>query len=211
MTTDVDICNFALTSLGLEPIDTLEDATQNARICKRFYALMRDVYLSEHEWSFTENTIELTKIDPLPDGYSLFDYGYQYPSDCLKPRNVRDGETRQAYPFILQNYIAVGPVNTKIILTNLDDAFLEYTIGIVDPGLFSQTFLDALSSKLAFKIAFPLTKDQRVQKQAFDQWLLADATAKERDSSGEMPLPPSQDWIQARAGGTVDPERYIYS
>lgn len=204
-TTDVDVCNLSLASLGLDPISSLSDTTQEARTCNSFYSLMRDNYLTEHDWSFAEKILELTEIDPLPDGYEQFDYGYEYPSDCLKARAIVDGETKLEWPFIIQNRVIAGPANEKFLLTDLADAYLRYTVALEDPDLFSATFLNAFSKKLAFEISWPLTKDAKVQKQAFDQFALADNFAKQKDSSEQLPVTPPPTWFQTRGLGEYDP------
>lgn len=201
MTTDIDICNLALGSLGLEPITALAEEVKNARTCNLFYALIRDIYLQEHDWSFATKTIELVEIDPLPDGYARFAYGYEYPSDCLKARVIRDEGGFNNYPFIIKDYVISGPANATIILTNLSEAFLEYTVTMptaADIFLFTSLFIEALSTKLASKIVWPLTKDLRIQKQAFEQFAIADNNAKQHDSSSQLPekVPPT--WLQSR-------------
>jgi hypothetical protein len=211
MTTDVDICNFALGSLGLEPIDALGTDTQSERTCARFYAQVRDVYLQEHNWSFTTKTVELTEIDPLPDGYGRFVYGYEYPSDCLKAQKIRDGESSFAYPFIIKDYEAAGPVDAKIILTDLADAYLEYTVALTDPDLFTDIFIEGLYKKLAFQISWPLTQDLRIQKQAFEQFVLADQMAKQYDSSEQMPQRPPPTWEQSRGSVPLDSKIESYT
>lgn len=196
---ELDICNFALSSLGLEDIATLGTATAEERACSKFYPHIRDVYLQEHDWSFASKTIELVEVDPLPDGYERFQKGYEYPSDCLKARNIRDGESNYVYRFIIKDYAIAGPSDAKIILTNLPDAFLEYTVALTDTDLFNSVFTNALSKKLAFEISWQLTKDRKIQKQAYDQFLLADDAAKQHDSSEQMPEEIPLTWQEAQS------------
>lgn len=198
MTTDVDICNLALGSLGIEPIGSLSETTQEARTCNLFYSITLDNYLTEHDWSFASKNIELVVIDPLPDGYEQYKYGYEYPADCLKARSVRDSESVWTYPFIIQDYVIAGPSNDKLILTDIQDAFLNYTVALTDPDLFSAPFLNALSKKLAFEISWPLQKVAKNQKQAFDQFTLADNNAKQKDTSEQLPIAPPPTWFQSR-------------
>ena len=211
MATEVDICNIALGSLGLEPIASLGESVQNARTCNLFYALTRDSYLQEHSWSFATKTIELVEITPLPDGYSRFSYGYEYPADCLKAQKIRDGESDFFYPFIIKDYVITGPADSKLILTNLPDAFLEYTVALTETSLFSPIFINALSKKLAAEISWPLTKDLRIQKQAFDQFFLADQNVKQKDSSEQLPVAASVTWERARGVAVPSNDPSLYS
>lgn len=199
MTTTEDICNLALGSLGLEPIASLSDSNQRARTCSLFYVRLRDVYLTEHDWSFCAKIIELTEETTEIDGYDWAEYKFSYPSDCLKARRIVDGESSYEYPFVIRD-AEIASVETKLIFTNLKEAFLEYTLALTDPDYFSEPFLMALSKKIAFEISWPLTKDSKVQKQAFDQYLIADNAAKQKDGSEELPKAKPLTWEEARVG-----------
>ena len=198
MATDVDICNLALASLGINEIAALGTATTEERICSRFYVQTRDAYLSEHDWSFVTKSLALTEIDPLPDDYGRYSFGYGYPSDCLKAQKIRDGETSNHYPFIIKDYVIAGPSDAKIILTDLEDAILEYTVALTDTTLFSPAFIEGLSMKIAYRISWPLTKDLRIQEMALRQFALADQMAKQHDSSEQTPDGVPFTWEQSR-------------
>jgi hypothetical protein len=198
MATDVDICNLALASLGINEIAALGTATAEERICSRFYAQTRDTYLSEHDWSFATKSLALTEIDPLPDDYGRYNFGYSYPADCLKAQKIRDGETSNHYPFIIKDYVIAGPSDAKIILTDLEDAVLEYTVALTDTTLFSPAFIEGLSMKLAYRVSWPLRKDLRIQEMALRQFVLADQMAKQHDSSEQMPEMVPLTWEQSR-------------
>jgi hypothetical protein len=198
MATDVDICNLALASLGINEITALGTDTAEERICSRFYAQTRDIYLSEHNWGFATKSLALTEIDPLPDDYGRYSFGYSYPSDCLKAQAIRDGETSNYYPFIIKDYVIAGPSDAKIILTDLEDAVLEYTVALTDTTLFSPSFIEGLSAKLAYRFSWPLTKDLRIEQAALQRFALADGMAKQHDSSQQMPDMIPLTWEQSR-------------
>jgi len=202
MATEIDVCNYALASLGLEPIDSLLDDNQRARTCNRFYTILKENYLTEHDWSFCSKIIELTEETTEVDGYDWANYKFLYPADCLKARQITDGETNYQYPFVIRD-IEIAAVDTKLIFTNLQEAFLEYTINL-SVDLFSSSFVNALSKKIAFEISWPLTKDAKVQKQAWDQFLLADNNAKQKDSSEQLPQSIPLTWEQSRRGDSFN-------
>jgi len=199
MTTAEDICNLALGSIGLSPISSLSQSTQNARTCNLFYAIVRDSYLIEHDWSFCAKIIELTEETTEVEGYDWARYKFSYPVDCLKARRITDGESNYSYPFIIRD-VEISLVETKLIFTGIEEAFLEYTLAMTDPDSFDQTFLMALSKKIAFEISWPLTKDAKIQKQAFDQYLIADNAAKQKDGSERLIEPYPLTWEEARTG-----------
>ena len=47
-----DICNMALTSLGVPPITSFADNCEPARHCQRLFPIVRDRVLRDHYWSF---------------------------------------------------------------------------------------------------------------------------------------------------------------
>ena len=52
MVTEVSICSNALRRLGDDPITSLTDDTERARLCNAFYEDARDLTLRSHPWNF---------------------------------------------------------------------------------------------------------------------------------------------------------------
>jgi len=52
MATEVSICSNALRRLGDDPITSLTDDTERARLCNAFYQDSRDLVLRSHPWNF---------------------------------------------------------------------------------------------------------------------------------------------------------------
>jgi len=52
MATAVSICSNALRKLGDDPITSLTDDTERARLCNAFYEPTRDAVLRSHPWNF---------------------------------------------------------------------------------------------------------------------------------------------------------------
>ena len=201
MATDLEICNLALVQLGLEPIGDLSDATQNARTCDSLYPYVRDSYIQEYNWSFRKRMVELTSVDEaILESFGLsnssYPFGYAYPSECFKALKIKDAETNAEYPFIIRDVVLVD--DNVVILTTLEDAWLECIASIIPPTDFTPIFTDALSKKLAYSISWSLTKDLKIQKQALEQFALADQNAKYHDSSQRMPEPNPLTWEQVR-------------
>src|SRR5207245_9076015 len=52
VTSEVDICSYALRLIGDQPITALTDNSDRARLCNSIYALTRDATLRAHPWNF---------------------------------------------------------------------------------------------------------------------------------------------------------------
>ena len=110
---------------------------------------------------------------------------------------------RPAIPFQVMSEAATATTRRRIIITDLDDAYLFYTAKIVDPNLFDPGFADALSWRIAMEIAAPFlgapTGPQvaSTMKQQYIGTLLT-AKAQTLNESTDDPRPDSVA-IQARA------------
>ena len=74
MATEVSICANALRRLGDDPITSLTDDTERARLCNAFYAPARDLVLRAHPWNFAITRATLAQLSDTP----AFEYSYQY-------------------------------------------------------------------------------------------------------------------------------------
>ena len=84
MATEVSICANALRRLGDDPITSLTDDTERARLCNAFYTDARDAVLRSHPWNFAITRTSLAKLSDAP-AYG-FNYQYSLPTDpyCLR-------------------------------------------------------------------------------------------------------------------------------
>lgn len=82
MMNDIEICSTALTMLGADEITTFTDETREAKICNRLYELTVRNCLSDRNWSFAQNSVQLNKLSAIP----LFGYSaaFQLPTDYLR-------------------------------------------------------------------------------------------------------------------------------
>ena len=101
MTSEVQLCNMALSHIRGGSINSLTESSIQAQKCKLFYDTLRDSVLKESPWKFANKVVPLTPefVEPYtPDIDGVFDwaYSYQYPNDCLHiDRVLVDYEIRQ--------------------------------------------------------------------------------------------------------------------
>ena len=109
--------------------------------------------------------MKLSEIDTKTPGWR---YTYAYPNDCVMARKIynedntwcilwknREGNFDQ----VLLND------NTKALVCNHKDAYLEYTYDVKDAALFTADFARALSYFLASDICVPLTGSETLAQQ----------------------------------------------
>jgi len=210
-TTEVDVYNLALSSIGTKSVVALAgENTVEARACARWYDEVRDTVLRAAHWpsckaysrlalaATRDDTLEWTTGDPEP-GYK---YAYSYPSNMLAPRYLSDYS-----PFTL------GLINANVpaIMTNKEDALLFYSFRQTNVQLWDVSLLMAISFALGAHIALQLTgkpaRSQRAAELANQKILEARAAVANADGERFESVP---DWFTARGYGSTPPTRYIY-
>ncbi len=156
MASKVDLCNMALSHLGATEIALFDEATKNARICRRFYDQTRDAVLRDHPWGFAERE----QVMALLGGQSSvrYEYAYQYPSDCLKIRSVEAANPIPGAKPIDYKKVSKADGTGPMILSDEANAVIIYTVRITDVNAFDASFIDAFALKMASVMATPVTK-----------------------------------------------------
>jgi|TARA_B100000085_G_C18360553_1_gene438108 plasmid maintenance system antidote protein VapI len=155
MATEVSICANALRRLGDDPITSLTDDTERARLCNAFYSDARDAVLRSHPWNFAITRATLAQLSDTP-AYG-FNYQYALPTNpyCLR---VLEMEYKD-YIFKVENVATHG----RVLLTDEGTAKILYIARITDTTLFDAMFVDTLTAKLAVDLAYPVTNSMQVQ------------------------------------------------
>jgi len=214
-TSDVDIANIALTSLGEPPITSLSGTDKAARLCSLMLPYAKDEVTAAHEWSFAVARKEIVQI---AEAANLTDYRYVYslPDDTLRVLGVRvmPGESGSAAPPSAATYYAYGrrvldawdddPEYTQDYIieegnlyTNVADAYLKYIKRVTNPSLFPTFVVEAIAMNLAKRISFSLVQNTQVWQAAQQAFYTAVAQAIQADSRQQKakPQPPTQ-WTE---------------
>lgn len=158
MASEVSICNQALSLIGQPSIVALSDSSKQAIECNKWYESERDNLISNFNWNFARKRAALAQDATAP----AFEWLYQYvmPSDCLRA---------------LEIYGPVDPlwvVEADRLLTDETSVNLVYLYRVTDPNKFPTIFREALSYRLASKIAFTLTNKTNLTE---TMWAAAEA------------------------------------
>jgi len=168
MATEVSICSNALRKLGDDPITSLTDNTERARLCNAFYEPTRDSVLRAHTWNFAIRRQELAQLTSTPE----FDYDYEYtlPTSpyCLRVLKMEYDE----YEFKIEG---------RKLLSNEGTAKILYIGKITDPAEFDVMFVEALTARLAAELAYSITGSNGMSKQMWELYELKVAEARSID------------------------------
>nr|BDD45117.1 phage protein [bacterium] len=170
-TSKTQICNMALAHIGhTSRISNVDSATSpEATNCALFFDQCRDTLLEAQRWPFAVRRVTL---QDLGTPYDDWDYRYAYPNTCklaLKIVNTyaRADQEQNRIPFrIVDQDDGLG----RAILTDQQNAVLEFNYAVTDVTLFPHTFVMALSLLLASTIATPLQVDPKITSNVFQQY-----------------------------------------
>lgn len=189
VTSPADVINLSLRRIGYKlRVGSLFDGSMAAKMSLDIYAQTRDAVLVENDWDFAERNITMTLLkSALVGGYVPptawnpatnpppgFLYEYQYPSDCLKVRIIKNvplfglNFDPQPNAFYLANDNAFTPPQ-KVILCNLANANLVYTGQITDPAVWDSLFTESLASALGRRLVPTLIGLNAIQPAAADE------------------------------------------
>lgn len=150
-----EICNLALSYLGDGRINSLQDDSEEGKRCAVHYDQDRQKLLLAYPWGFAK---KIEKLALYTDALPGWKYAYAYPSSCIAVRFVYDEDHAQVKEQRKQDYeIMMMSEYRRAILTDVEDAYAEFTADVKDPELFSPDFADALSHQLAASLAMGLT------------------------------------------------------
>lgn len=179
VSSDIEICNQALLLLGDDSINDFAESGVSAKLAKAFYAPSRDAVLRMHPWNFAVKRILIAPDAAAPAwGYSS---AFTLPGDCLR---------------ILEVYgITDYKIEGRKILCDTSGLSVKYIFRNEDVTQYDSLFVDALSAYLAFKMAYPRTKNNEVKKFMFDTFKSIlpmakniDAQEEPQDTVGDFPF-----------------------
>jgi hypothetical protein len=188
MSSVVGICNNALIKIGEDTITALTDNTKEARLCNQIYESTRDAVIRAHIWNFAIKRVELAENTTAP----TFEYenAFDLPSDCLRVLNMEDSDKQTTIVFKIEG---------RQLVTDESTAKIRYIARIVDPNTFDDLFKEALSARLAFELAYPLSESNSLAQTMYQVYL--DKLSEARTMDGQEGTPDqivSREWTDAR-------------
>lgn len=189
-TSKTDLCNSALIYLGANTIGSLNESSKPARLCNDQYDKLRKSLLSSHPWNFAMARKALSQTVKTP----AFEYANEFnlPSDVLRVWETNIGEAEWR--------IEINP-NTanKVLVTDETAVKILYIKDVTDVSLFDPMFEEALATKIAYHLAYPLVQSSTLMKNmlTIHQDILARArTANAQESQIEHVQ--ADEWLEER-------------
>lgn len=159
--TELSICNLALQHIGQNKVTDVmlaADTDPSSVALNSYFDVCRDDVFREHRWPFAvaqDALVTLSSASVLGWGYV-----YEYPTQNAASVNYVFNETtvddKQDQDFEVQ-YLPDDAV--RVICSNCEDAYMEYTHIITDTSLWDPKFVMAFSYRLAAAITVALTGD----------------------------------------------------
>jgi hypothetical protein len=193
-TTDVDICNRALSRLGTRAtIAALDENSTEARTASIWYAATRDTLLRAHDWNFARRRVFLARQGTAPTGWR---FRYALPADCVRLLRLASA-TPEADA---ARFEVAGDAAGRFVLCDEPAAEAIYTARVDDPNLHDAGFASALVDQLAAHIAYPITQktETAVRLAQLARATLADAMAADAGEADAASGDRMPDWIAAR-------------
>lgn len=182
----VDICNKALTLIDGDYILSLDEDSQNARLCKEFFDSSLETLLQEHPWNFALKRATLAQLSTTP-AYG-YDYQYGLPSDCLRVVHFQNEE--EGYEFIIED---------DAVLCDLSTCKITYIYSVEDMNKLSPMFRQAFIFYMAAELAPWITNAAQFAAGSAQQFMSAFKKAKTANARESRRIKNTDgNWINAR-------------
>lgn len=184
-TSPVQICNSALTMVGAERISTLDDDSEEGRVCKEEYPKLKRILLAEHPWNFAIKRAELAKNATDPD--FGFDSAFDLPSDNLRVIGTDLGSEDE--------WVKEG----EQILCNYTTLKIRYISAVTLEAKFSWGFANALTHLLGVRLAYRLAQSTSLAESLKRDYIVALRNAKAQDAQeGSTQVIEANQWYNSR-------------
>jgi len=168
----LDIVNVTLTTMGLDPIVSLDDANSNiVKFVNVIYPFDKKFCLALHNWNFAQFRKKLNQLAENEQS-DKWQYAYGEPSDILKIVSLRDS---------LDNFVDYEEMG-NVIYANKNPVYLTY-IADVSENYFTEYFVEVLKYKLACDLSVSVLRDFNAYKNFYELYQITLKTARGLDSA----------------------------
>ena len=163
---EVQICNMALTKIGVDRIISLDDAVKQAELCKESYPVIRDEFLGSHPWNFAITRTSLAAESTAPSwGFAR---QFPLPTDCLR---------------VLEVYTDLDwHREGNKLLCDETVLYIKYIKKETDVSKYNPTFSEALSCHLAAHLCYSLVQSTTLRDQLLNEAKSKSQTARSFDA-----------------------------
>lgn len=160
MSSQVQLCNLALSRLGANTITSLTDGTTEAKLCNTFFDDLVEEVIAEGSWPSTIRRTSLAATTTTPS----FDFTYQYQLP-VDPKALKILNINESYPNAI-TYVIEGDK----LLCDESSVKIRYVAKITDTSEWDVYLKRAFVSRLSSELAYPITGDDRKSIQEFERY-----------------------------------------
>lgn len=169
MVSETSICNQALSWVGQEEINSLDEKSKGAQWCRNNYPWLRDAMLESRMWTFA--TVKEVSTSADNDAWGvLFKH--------LKPVNWIS--VFRVYRILQSNGNMIPDNEWRMeegaVVSRWSTVYLWGVERITDTGVFSPLFVQALAARMASDMAIPMAQNRQLQ---IDLWNIYEAKLAE--------------------------------
>lgn len=207
-TSEVDICNDAVSRVGGKFIHSIETpTTYTERLCAHIYEKNRRIVLRSAVWNFARSVKSIAKSTDKLNGYAA---AYPLPNDFVRFLGVQNmdllGSNTDRY------LIADGKIYLKD--ESPDSINLVYIKDVEDVTKYDALFVEAFALRLAYNLQYAMTGKNATSQRLYEEYLEALVTAKMIDGQEQKPVRVERSrWLAKRlrynTGRYASKERYF--
>lgn len=183
MPSETSIANVAMRHLGENPISSIDEDSENARLCKKYFNDAKATALEEYCWTWAKERHQLAADATAP----AFGYDYQYllPANCVSVFWVgkNEVELKPSQPWQVEGDYILANVEApiQIVMTCNKSSYArmpQYVAEVIGAQLAvciaqvrkgSDTSLERMEGKYDKAVAMGKMKDRRKQNQVEEQ------------------------------------------
>jgi len=199
MASQVEICNWALTALGVDRITSITEDRNQAQTLNSLWDVVRRAELSGNPWAFAKRLATLAALsnDTPPHSFSTY---YQLPAGFLRLVEIGDRKSNGLY---WSNWVygRIYDIYGNRIATDLEAPLdVTYIEDVEDTGRWSALFAQAMAASLAVSACVSLTESGS-KLESVTRWYNESVANARRQNA--IQLPPRQiggddEWSQSR-------------
>jgi hypothetical protein len=160
---EVSICNQALSWVGQDPINSLDEDTRRARWCRDNYPFIRDAVLEEYMWTFATFRSDST----VSDVDSFGSYVHPIPAGTLGTFRVyRDVSNTNPEGWLKSEGWRREGEN---VVAKDSTVYMWGIRRVTDTAQFTNLFVQALAARMAADMCIFMTENRNLQ---VDLWAL---------------------------------------
>jgi hypothetical protein len=188
-----EACNDALGQIGQTLLEDIEEDTPTAAMCALWVPKLLAGVLRDHYWNFAAKDAALDIVDfedPDEEDEAPTDWSYAFelPENCVRVRWLNNSERIE--------WIVQG----RRLFTDEPTATIKYIAMITDPTIWDTLFYQAFVTRLASKLAMPLTRDLKLTAELYQfyQSLVSNAQTVDGQEQGKIDRNDVDDLIAPR-------------